>query len=113
MADRRAAAVPQVKLARLRPFHWDLKANRVESTDWRLVLEPGPTSLPGHPGLVSSGWRDGVGFAGSSRNRTDAGRGCAVCGVAPGVAPEDIVMRLGGSWGFPWEETCYMVRRVR
>lgn len=96
MVDPRAAAAPPVELALLRPPHLGLKANRVESTDWRLVLEPGLTSLLGHPGLVSSGWRDGVGPAGSSRNRTGAGRGCAVCGVAPG-APEDIVVPLGGS----------------
>jgi hypothetical protein len=78
--------------------------------DWGLALEPGPTSLPGLPALASSGWRDDP--AGWARSHTAAGRWVnGACGAGPG-AP-DIVVHRGGSWGCPWEETCYIVRRVR
>lgn len=83
------------------------------SEDLDLAWGPGPTYLPGLPGLASSGWRDGVESAGSGRSRTAAGRrGHAACAVAPG-APGDIVIHQGDSWGWRWEGTCYIGHRVR
>lgn len=80
------------------------------STDSGLALGPGPASLAGHLALASSGWHDGL--VGLGCNRTAAGRLVrAACGAGPG-AP-DIVVHPGDSWGCPWEETCYIVRRVR